>query len=312
MEHPMPVGKTFPTNPSIPQKEARSFSIKDEKTPIILSPDEMSPAGKADYDSAKNNQDKENRQSDRPTGNVRHQTFFPHSRKPEQKEKVFLSSPEKNKTVVCENTPEENGRRSSLTGRPKTADKTPQTPKRSVALNSRTNSVSSPPAAYTDNSTDADIKQTVTSRNQDQNDAAKPHTGLMNDDGDGLPTKEFTREKPMIMLATVIVQLLFVCGWGFFYYFLYRIYTVIIIPGQTYQGNIYAYTIFAAVLTVVYSYFFYKFGQMIFAAESRIKPRIVALAGSALCAVIAFLLFAAIYELPILNDSSYNAFWASE
>lgn len=44
----MPVGKTFPTNPSIPQKEARSFSIKDEKTPIILSPDEMSPAGKAD------------------------------------------------------------------------------------------------------------------------------------------------------------------------------------------------------------------------------------------------------------------------
>ena len=116
----------------------------------------------------------------------------------------------------------------------------------------------------------------------------------------------------MIMLATVIVQLLFVCGWGFIYYFLYRIYTVIIIPGQTYQGNIYAYTIFAAVLTVVYSYFFYKFGQMIFAAESRIKPRIVALAGSALCAVIAFLLFAAIYELPILNDSSYNAFWASE
>ena len=359
MEHPMPVGKTFPTNPSIPQKEARSFSIKDEKTPIILSPDEMPPAGKADYDSAQNNQDKENRQSDRPTGNVRHQTFFPHSRKPEQKEKVFLSSPEKNKTVVCENTPEENGRRFSLTGRPKAADKTPhpqsdrptgnvrhqtffphsrkpkrkekiffsspgknrtvvcentpvkngrrfsltgrpkaadktpQTPKRSVALNSRANrSVSSLSAAYTDNSTDADIKQTVTSRNQDQNDAAKPHTGLMNDDGDGLPTKEFTREKPMIMLATVIVQLLFVCGWGFFYYFLYRIYTVIIIPGQTYQGNIYAYTIFAA--------------------ESRIKPRIVALAGSALCAVIAFLLFAAIYELPILNDSSYNAFWASE
>ena len=272
----------------------------------------MPPAGKADYDSAQNNQDKENRQSDRPTGNVRHQTFFPHSRKPEQKEKVFLSSPEKNKTVVCENTPEENGRRSSLTGRPKTADKTPQTPKRSVALNSRTNSVSSPPAAYTDNSTDADIKQTVTFRNQDQNDAPKRKTGLINDDGDGLPTKEFTREKPMIMLATVIVQLLFVCGWGFFYYFLYRIYTVIIIPGQTYQGNIYAYTIFAAVLTVVYSYFFYKFGQMIFAAESRIKPRIVALAGSALCAVIAFLLFAAIYELPILNDSSYNAFWASE
>jgi hypothetical protein len=273
----------------------------------------MSPAGKADYDSAKNNQDKENRQSDRPTGNVRHQTFFPHSRKPKRKEKIFFSSPGKNRTVVCENTPVKNGRRFSLTGRPKAADKTPQTPKRSVALNSRANrSVSSLSAAYTDNSTDADIKQTVTSRNQDQNDAAKPHTGLMNDDGDGLPTKEFTREKPMIMLATVIVQLLFVCGWGFFYYFLYRIYTVIIIPGQTYQGNIYAYTIFAAVLTVVYSYFFYKFGQMIFAAESRIKPRIVALAGSALCAVIAFLLFAAIYELPILNDSSYNAFWASE
>ena len=90
MEHPMPVGKTFPTNPSTPQKEARSFSIKDEKTTIIPSSDEMPPAGKADYDSAQNNQDKENRQSDRPTGNVRHQTFFPHSRKPEQKEKVFL------------------------------------------------------------------------------------------------------------------------------------------------------------------------------------------------------------------------------
>lgn len=105
MEHPMPVGKTFPTNPSPPQKEARSFSIKDEKTPIIPSPDEMPPAGKADYDSAKNNQDKENRQSDRPTGNVRHQTVFTHSRKPEQKEKVFLSSPGKNRTVVCENTP---------------------------------------------------------------------------------------------------------------------------------------------------------------------------------------------------------------
>ena len=312
MEHPMPVGKTFPTNPSIPQKEARSFSIKDEKTPIILSPDEMSPAGKADYDSAKNNQDRANRQSDRPTGNVRHQTFFPHSRKPKQKEKVFFSSPGKNRTVVCENTPEENGRRFSLTGRPKAADKTPQTPKRPAVLNSRANSVSSPPAAYTDNSTDADIKQTVVFRNQDQNDAPKRKTGLINDDGDGLPTKEFTREKPMIMLATVIVQLLFVCGWGFFYYFLYRIYTVIIIPGQTYQGNIYAYTIFATALTVVYSYFFYKFGQMMFAAESRIKTRIIALAGSALCAVIAFLLFAAIYELPILNDSSYNAFWASE
>ena len=90
MEHPMPVGKTFPTNPSTPQKEARSFSIKDEKTTIIPSSDEMPPAGKADYDSAQNNQDKENRQSDRPTGNVRHQTFFPHSRKPEKKKKVFL------------------------------------------------------------------------------------------------------------------------------------------------------------------------------------------------------------------------------
>ena len=127
MEHPMPVGKTFPTNPSIPQKEARSFSIKDEKTPIILSPDEMSPAGKADYDSAKNNQDKENRQSDRPTGNVRHQTFFPHSRKPEQKEKVFLSSPEKNKTVVSSYThavevadsPILIGERINPTGKPK-------------------------------------------------------------------------------------------------------------------------------------------------------------------------------------------------
>ena len=97
MEHPMPVGKTFPTNPSTPQKEARSFSIKDEKTTIIPSSDEMPPAGKADYDSAQNNQDKENRQSDRPTGNVRHQTFFPHSRKPEQKEKVFMSSPKKTK-----------------------------------------------------------------------------------------------------------------------------------------------------------------------------------------------------------------------
>ena len=85
MEHPMPVGKTFPTNPSIPQKEARSFSIKDEKTPIILSPDEMSPAGKADYDSAKNNQDKENRQSDRPTGNV-----FPSFPQAKTKRKNFL------------------------------------------------------------------------------------------------------------------------------------------------------------------------------------------------------------------------------
>ena len=114
MEHPMPVGKTFPTNPSTPQKEARSFSIKDEKTTIIPSSDEMPPAGKADYDSAQNNQDKENRQSDRPTGNVRHQTFFPHSRKPEQKEKVRLRKyARRERQTLQSDRPSENGGQNS-------------------------------------------------------------------------------------------------------------------------------------------------------------------------------------------------------
>lgn len=118
-------------------------------------------------------------------------------------------------------------------------------------------------------------------------------------------------QHPLSNLMLLTIRLLFLCGWSFFYFFLYRMYTVIIFPGRTYQGNIYAYTIFTIILTVAYSYFFYHFFRIIFIKNKPLKARIIALAGSVLCAWIAFLMFAIIYELPILSDSSYNAFWAT-
>ena len=119
------------------------------------------------------------------------------------------------------------------------------------------------------------------------------------------------REHPGKTTAALALQIVFLIGWGHFYYFLYKQYTLFVIPGIVPgKGNVYANVAFVVLITIVGIYISFRWAKMLFANDSPLRQKLLAVAGSVLCIPAALLLWIAISELPIFDGDIYTSFWA--
>ena len=116
------------------------------------------------------------------------------------------------------------------------------------------------------------------------------------------------REHPGKATVALALQIVF---WGHFYYFLYKQYTLFVIPGIVPgKGNVYANVAFVVLITIVGIYVSFRWAKMLFANDSPLRQKLLAVAGSVLCIPAALLLWIAISELPIFDGDIYTSFWA--
>ena len=119
------------------------------------------------------------------------------------------------------------------------------------------------------------------------------------------------RKKPLKAAIILLMQIFFLLGWGFFYFFLYRMYTVIVIPGQTLPvENIYAETFFTLLVTIVFSYCFYRFFKILFSNRRSLQSKISVMLGSVICAFVLLALWNSVRALPMFSQDVDRAFWA--
>ena len=122
--------------------------------------------------------------------------------------------------------------------------------------------------------------------------------------------RENFRQKPFQTAAVLILQILFLLGWGLFFYYLSLQYIRYIIPGISEpKGNIYVETINGVLQLIIFSYVVVKLWPLMFDNNQKLRWRFTALLISFLMAV-AFL--ADIFDVqnflshtPIVR----NAFW---
>ena len=120
------------------------------------------------------------------------------------------------------------------------------------------------------------------------------------------------KQKPLQGSAVLAMQILFLLGWGMLYTYLYRLYTSFIIPGITEpKGNIYADTAYTLILTIIYSYCFYKLSKILFSVRSNIKVKLLEMLGAGFCALAILPLFITIHYLFSFLPETYIAFWAN-
>ena len=83
------------------------------------------------------------------------------------------------------------------------------------------------------------------------------------------------KQNPLSATAVLIMQIIFVLGWGVFFLYLLWLYSSFVIPGVTNpKGNIYADTLYTILLTAVYPYCCYKFGKMLFSSHTSLKLKL--------------------------------------
>lgn len=119
------------------------------------------------------------------------------------------------------------------------------------------------------------------------------------------------REHPAKAAAELVLQILFLIGWGCFFYMVYKDFTNIVIPGKTDpKSNIYWDCAEIIVYTVVYIYIFFRLLPMMFAGGKGLRQRAYAFLISAGAA---FLISAFSLE-PFIPENwhevEFTAFWA--
>ncbi len=126
--------------------------------------------------------------------------------------------------------------------------------------------------------------------------------------------KEYIRnfkQNPLSATAVLIMQIIFILGWGVFFLYLLRLYFSFVIPGITDpKGNIYADTLYAIFLTFVYTYCIYRFSRILFKKDVSIKHQILILLYSIICALLLLPIFTFVHDLPFFNEQINHAFWA--
>ncbi len=123
--------------------------------------------------------------------------------------------------------------------------------------------------------------------------------------------RENFRQKPFQTAAVLILQILFLLGWGLFFYYLYRLYASFIIPGRTEpKGNIYTDTLYALILITVYPYCFYKLSKILFAVQASFKLKLLGIFAAVICALMVPVLFISIRSLFSFLPDTTIAFWA--
>ena len=119
------------------------------------------------------------------------------------------------------------------------------------------------------------------------------------------------KQNPLSATAVLIMQIIFVLGWGVFFLYLLRLYLSFVIPGITDpKGNIYADTLYAILLTAVYPYCCYKFGKMLFSSHTSLKLKVWAIFCSLICAFLLFPAYSGVQRLPFFRSGTYTSFWA--
>ena len=111
------------------------------------------------------------------------------------------------------------------------------------------------------------------------------------------------REHPGKATVALALQIVFLIGW--------KQYTLFVIPGIVPgKGNVYANVAFVVLITIVGIYASFRWAKMLFANDSPLRQKLLAVAGSVLCIPAALLLWIAISELPIFDGDIYTSFWA--
>lgn len=123
--------------------------------------------------------------------------------------------------------------------------------------------------------------------------------------------RENFRQKPFQTAAVLIMQILFLLGWGLFFYYLSLQYIRYIIPGISEpKGNIYTDTLYALILITVYPYCFYKLSKILFAVQASFKLKLLGIFAAVICALMVPVLFISIRSLFSFLPDTTIAFWA--
>ena len=119
------------------------------------------------------------------------------------------------------------------------------------------------------------------------------------------------KQNPLSATAVLIMQIIFVLGWGTFYTFLCERYIRYIIPGRTYTKTaIYPETFSLTVIAFIFSFFIYKSFRTLFLNNNTLKPKVIILALSLLCAILAYPLQLLLNEAVFFLPQTSVAFWA--
>ena len=118
-------------------------------------------------------------------------------------------------------------------------------------------------------------------------------------------------QNPLSATAVLIMQIIFILGWGTFYTFLCERYIRYIIPGRTYTKTaIYPETFSLTVIAFIFSFFIYKSFRTLFLNNNTLKPKVIILALSLLCAILAYPLQLLLNEAVFFLPQTSVAFWA--
>ncbi len=122
--------------------------------------------------------------------------------------------------------------------------------------------------------------------------------------------RENFRQKPFQASIVLILQILFLLGWGLFYYILIGQYIKYIIPGKIESKTpIYPESIFFIFISILYSYCFYKFFKIMFSNRYSTRAKIGVFLASVSFSILAYPLHIGIHSLFSFLPDTNTAFW---
>ena len=120
------------------------------------------------------------------------------------------------------------------------------------------------------------------------------------------------KQNPLSATAILTMQIIFILGWGTFYMFLCERYIKYIIPGRTYtKSAIYPEAFSLTVIAFVFLFFICKSFKTLFLNNNLLKPKLIILALSLLCAISAYPLQLLLIEAVSFLPQTSVAFWAN-
>ena len=120
------------------------------------------------------------------------------------------------------------------------------------------------------------------------------------------------KQNPLSATAILTKQIIFILGWGTFYMFLCERYIKYIIPGRTYtKSAIYPEAFSLTVIAFVFLFFICKSFKTLFLNNNLLKPKLIILALSLLCAISAYPLQLLLIEAVSFLPQTSVAFWAN-
>jgi len=111
--------------------------------------------------------------------------------------------------------------------------------------------------------------------------------------------------------AVLAMQILFLLGWGIFFYDVPRYFIRYYIPGdlQT-KGNIYAELISDSILFIIFTFVFYKFCKIMLSNHSSIKNKIIIFTASVVSIFVWAEFGDVLFKIFDFLPETHIAFWA--